>query len=114
MSEIYIEDLNFTKEFEELSKLLEKVFRRSLSYTKVKNISLNDVGKNFSIYPEIKITFESHNGWEGGNPKQGKKLEHYDEKCGTFISIIPFCDKTLLSSSRTNGISSKCSKRCEE
>ena len=89
MSEIYIEDLDSTKEFDELSKLLEKVFRKSLSYTKVKNISLDDVGKNFSIYPEIKITFESHNGWEGGNPKEGKKTEYYDEKCGTFMLFIP-------------------------
>jgi hypothetical protein len=89
MSEIYIEDLDSTKEFEELSKLIEKVFRKSLSYTKVKNISLNDVGKNFSIYPEIKITFECHHGWEGGNPKEGKKLDHYDEKCGTFMIFIP-------------------------
>ena len=89
MSEIHIEDLESTKEFEELSKLLEKVFRRSLAYTKVKNISLDDVGKNFSIYPEIKITFESHHGWEGGNPKEGKKTEHYDERCGSFMVFVP-------------------------
>tara|TARA_B100000925_G_scaffold184973_1_gene139749 strand:+ start:329 stop:868 length:540 start_codon:yes stop_codon:yes gene_type:complete len=89
MSEITIEDLEYTKEFEELSKLLEKVFRRSLSYTKVKNISLDDVGKNFSIYPEIKITFETHDGWEGGNPKEGKKTSFYTERSGAFMIFVP-------------------------
>ena len=84
-----IEDIEKTKEFEELSKLLETVFRRSLTYTKVKNISLDDVGKNFSIYPEIKITFECHHGWEGGNPKEGKKTQHYDERLGSFMVFVP-------------------------
>ena len=89
MSEITIEDLEYTKEFEELSKLIEKVFRRCLSYTKFKNISLDDVGKNFSIYPEIKITFESHDGWEGGNPKEGKKTFSYTERSGSFMIFVP-------------------------
>ena len=89
MSEITIEDVEYTKEFEELSELIEKVFRRSLSYKKVKNISLDDVGKNFSIYPEIKITFETHEGWEGANPKEGKKLSFYNERRGSFMIFVP-------------------------
>ena len=57
MSEITIEDLDIPKNLKNF-QIKEKVFRRSLSYTKFKNISLDDVGKNFSIL-KSKITFES-------------------------------------------------------
>ena len=48
----------YTKEFEVISKKF--LTEGPLSYTKFKNISLDDVGKNFPIYPEIKIS--SHDG----------------------------------------------------
>ena len=60
MNSISIEELLYTKEFKELSKLLKIIFRKSLEYSKIKNISMDDVGKNYSTFPEIKITFESN------------------------------------------------------
>jgi hypothetical protein len=84
-----IEELLYTKEFEELSKLLEIIFRKSLEYSKIKNISMDDVGKNYSIFPEIKISFETFPGWESNTPKEGKKTQHYTEDSGVFMIFIP-------------------------
>ena len=89
MNSISIEELLYTKEFKELSKLLEIIFRKSLEYSKIKNISMDDVGKNYSTFPEIKITFECFNGWEGNTPKEGKKTQHYNEDYGVFMIFIP-------------------------
>ena len=89
MNSISIEELLYTKEFKELSKLLEIIFRKSLEYLKIKNISMDDVGKNYSTFPEIKITFECFNGWEGNTPKEGKKTQHYNEDYGVFMIFIP-------------------------
>lgn len=57
MNSISIEELLYTKEFKQLSKLLEIIFRKSLEYSKIKNISMDDVGKNYSTFPEIKRSY---------------------------------------------------------
>jgi hypothetical protein len=89
MNSTSVYDLLDTKEFKELSKLLEIIFRKSLEFTTIKNISMEDVGKNYSVFPEIKISFEGFDGWEGDTPKEGKKTLHYNEDRGTFMIFIP-------------------------
>ena len=89
MNSTSVYDLLDTKEFKELSKLLEIIFRKSLEFTTIKNISMEDVGKNYSVFPEIKISFEGFDGWEGDTPKEGKKTQHYTEDSGAFMIFIP-------------------------
>jgi hypothetical protein len=55
MNSTSVYDLLDTKEFKELSKLLEIIFRKSLEFTTIKNISMEDVGKFILSFQKLKF-----------------------------------------------------------
>lgn len=88
-----INDIIYSEEMKKLGNLIKLVVKKSIPIDSIKNLKRDDIGKNFSIFQEIKISFDNFAGWEGSFPKDEKGFYINDdsskETSGSFMIFIP-------------------------